>query len=244
MPIIEIAENAAALAEKAAHLCSQLAHQAIQARGRFVIALAGGSTPKVMYSLIAGSPDRFAVDWAHIHVCFGDERCVPPDHPDSNYRMVSETLLSLAPIPPGQVHRMSGELDPQAGAADYEAKLRLLFSGQNLPGFDLVLLGLGDDGHTASLFPGSPVLAETQRWVTSVEHTTPPPPLVTRLSLTFPAINASANVVFLVAGAAKQPILSKVLFSGAGRQDYPAQRVAPASGKLSWLIDKAAAGQG
>ena len=214
-------------------------------RGRFSVALAGGSTPKAAYALLA-SQDFAYLDWRRIHVFWGDERCVSPDHPDSNYRMARQALLDHVSIPAENVHRLQGEIPPKLAAADYEQELYAFFAPKDalIPQprtFDLVLLGMGDDGHTASLFPGSPGLQTTDHWVVAVEHNNPPPPLVTRLSLTLPAINAADQVIFLVAGAKKAVRLKQVLMPESGEPSLPAQLVQPISGQLNWLIDAQAA---
>ena len=238
MTKLHVFSTPAALADHAAERFAQLAYAAVSERGRFSVALSGGSTPRALHAHLAAAPLREAVAWDRVHVFWGDERCVPPDHPDSNYRMARETLLDHVPIPATQVHRMPGELPPAEAAAAYEADLRRFFGGADWPGFDLVLLGLGDDGHTASLFPGTPALAETQRWVVAnrVEK------LATwRITLTAPAINQAGQVMFLVAGAGKAERLREVL-RGPHRPDaLPAQLVQPVSGQADWFVDLAAA---
>ena len=227
-----------ALAEAAAEHVAQLAHAAVMDHGRFSVALSGGSTPRALHTRLAAEPWRDAVDWDRVHVFWGDERCVPPDHPDSNYRMARETLLDHVPIPPAQVHRMRGELSPAEAAAAYEAELRAFFPTVAWPAFDLVLLGMGDDGHTASLFPGTAALAETEHWVVAnrVEK------LETwRLTLTAPAINRAAHVLFLVAGTGKAERLRQVLRGPYQPTVLPSQLIRPVSGDLVWFVDRAAA---
>jgi 6-phosphogluconolactonase len=172
-----------------------------------------------------------------VHFFWGDERCVPPNHADSNYRMVAESLLNHVPALAENIHRVQGELAPSQAAEHYEAELRAFFG--ETPAFDLILLGLGEDGHTASLFPGSPALAESVRWVVAAQHTSPPLPLVSRVTLTFSVFNAARQVLFLVSGAGKAPRLAEIR---RGVPDLPAARIRPASGDLLWLIDQAAAG--
>jgi 6-phosphogluconolactonase len=200
------------------------------------VALSGGSTPKKLFEQLASPAVRAEVTWERMNFFFGDERCVPPDHKDSNYRMAHEALLSKVPVPAAQVHRMAGEMEPSRAASAYEAELRRAFSGLPLPRFDLVLLGIGEDGHTASLFPGTPALDETARWVVAnhVDQLD-----TDRLTLTFPVINAARRIVILATGAPKTDIIQAV-FSGAGR--YPVERVSPTDGELIWLLD-AQAGQ-
>lgn len=200
------------------------------------VALSGGSTPKKLFELLASPAVRPDVPWERMNFFFGDERCVPPDHKDSNYRMAQEALLSKVPVPSAQVHRMAGEREPAQAASAYEADLKRAFSGLPLPRFDLVLLGVGEDGHTASLFPETPALQETAHWVVAnhVDKLN-----ADRLTLTFPVINAARRVVILAAGASKADIVEAV-FSGGGR--YPIERVNPTDGELIWLLD-AQAGQ-
>ncbi|MFC1879090.1 6-phosphogluconolactonase [Chloroflexota bacterium] len=220
----------------AAHIID-LAKATIARQGLFSLALAGGSTPKEVYGLLT----KAELDWEYIHLFWGDERCVPPEHPDSNYRMVKESLLDHINIPPANIHRIQGELSPEQAALAYERVLEDFFpKGQS---FDLVLLGMGEDGHTASLFPGTPALKARRRWVAAVKHNQPPPPLVNRVSLTFPAINAARQVTFLISGAGKAERLKEVLGIPADAiSPFPVQYVHPHSNALLWLLDQAAAG--
>ena len=231
--------DADSLARAAAEHFVTLAAEAIAARGRFAVALSGGSTPRVTYTLLASDEFAARVDWSHVHVFWGDERCVPPDHPESNFRLADEALLSRVPIPSGNVHRVRGELDPEAAAQAYAAELHTFF-GAPWPRFDLVLLGMGNDGHTASLFPGSAALHETARSVVAVTAHYQDRP-VHRVTLTLPAINAARQILFLVTGATKAKILQAVLEGPEG--PYPAQRIRPTSGHLAWLVDVEAASQ-
>ncbi len=228
--------DAAALSHAAALYFAETAAQATAARGRFAVALSGGSTPRALYSRLARDEFRGRIPWAQAHFFWGDERCVAPDDPQSNYRMARETLLSHVPVPAANVHRMAGEdPDPQQAARRYEQELRVFF-GEGLPRFDLVLLGLGEEGHTASLFPGSPVLEEWERLVAA--------PYVEklgayRLTLTLPVLNAAARVAFLAAGENKRAILAQVLY-GKTTPPVPAQRVRPREGTLLWFVDEEA----
>ena len=238
MPSVQVVKDAPSLARVAAAQFVDRAAAAIAARGRFAVALSGGSTPRAMYTLLASDGLVHRVDWAHVHLFFGDERCVPPEHPDSNYRMVRETLLAHAPVPPGNVHRMRGEDAPAEAALAYEADLRAFFGSGTAPRFDLVLLGMGDNGHTASLFPGQPAVRERVRWVVAcyVDEVG-----MWRLTLTPVAINAAAEVTFLVAGAGKAAMLKRVLEGPYQPDLLPAQIVRPTDGVLRWLVDEAAA---
>jgi len=218
------------------------ARAAVERRDRFVLALSGGHTPRGLYALLAGDPAyRAAIPWDRTHVFWGDERHVPPDHPDSNYRMAREVLLDCVPLPDANVHRVFAE-DGDAGraAARYEQDLREFFRLEEaaLPQFDLVLLGLGPDGHTASLFPGARALEEMTRLVVA---TRPPASGADRITLTLPVLNHAACVTFLVAGADKAPVVRVVLEENPRDALLPAQRVRPV-GRLLWLLDSAAAG--
>jgi 6-phosphogluconolactonase len=231
-PNVHVFEAPQDLAEAAAESFAEEAAKSVRERGRFAVALAGGSTPKALYELLA-TEYRSALDWDKVHVFFGDERTVPPDHEDSNYRMAYDTLLSRVPV--GSVHRMRGELDPAEAAMLYEEELKRFFDGP--PRFDLILLGIGEDGHTASLFPGTPALDVTDRWV--VEN--PVEKLGTvRITLTVPAINAAKRVIFLVAGAGKARALKEILERDADPHKYPAKLIR-AEGGAEWMVDRAAA---
>jgi 6-phosphogluconolactonase len=214
-----------------------VAHAAasIDQRGRFSVALSGGSTPRRLYELLAAPAIAARISWPHVHVFWGDERCVPPAHPASNYRMADEALLAHVPLPAANVHRIAGEDDPEAAARAYEVTLRAAFPPER--SFDLVLLGLGEDGHTASLFPGQPPLVERHRWVMATHATQIEPPW--RITLTPVVLDAAATILFLVAGAAKAERLAEVL-EGAG-QALPAWHIRPTHGMLAWMADAAAA---
>ena len=238
---IQIVDDLSALSRAGADEFSRCAHEAIVARGRFSVALSGGSTPKSVYSLLAGDqndPVR-RLPWDKVHVFFSDERHVPPNDQQSNFRMANEALLSKVPIPRQNVHRVLTELDAEAAAADYDKQLHNFF--QSAPGewprFDLIMLGLGPEGHTASLFPGSKALNENSRWVVAnwVEKLN-----AYRITFTFPVINHAAEVLFLAAGEEKAEVLKEVLRPKPG-DNYPAQRIQPVSGCLLWIVDKSAA---
>jgi 6-phosphogluconolactonase len=236
MPELEILPDLHQLAEHAAGDCLRLMEETLRKSNRFALALAGGSTPKELYTRLAEAK----ADWERVHFFWGDERCLPPDHPDSNYCTAQETLLQHISIPSENIHRIMGENSAKDAAQAYEADLRRFF-GNELPRFDLILLGLGTDGHTASLFPGSPGVRARRRQAVPVRHTTPPPPLVDRVTLTLPVLNAAAQVIFLVAGRDKAETMAEVL-NGTHQPDrLPAQGVRPANGRLLWLADEAAA---
>lgn len=229
---VKILHDSAALAQTAAQEFHRLAETAVQERGRFSVALSGGNTPRAIYSILAS--EHKELPWDRIHVFFGDERHVPPDHPDSNFRMATESLLSRVPIPEKNVHRVHAELDAEAAAAEYNQQLCNFFALTNhdWPRFDLIFLGIGEDGHTASLFPGSKALTETSLRVMAnwVEKFT-----TFRITFTFPVLNHAAEAVFLVSGADKAQILNQVLRPGARK--FPAQYVQPENGRLLWLVD-------
>jgi 6-phosphogluconolactonase len=241
MPEIEILPESGTLAERAAEVFIALASSAVAARGRFSVALSGGSTPEAMYALLA-APDRSSlVDWSKSLLFVGDERIVPPDDPRSNFGLAKRTLLDRISIPPANLFPVPIHADAAASAQAYEEILRQAFgNGADVPVFDLILLGLGDDGHTASLFPGMPALHVTDRWVAG----TPPgvlPPSVDRVTLTFPVINAARHVVFLAGGEKKADTVCDVLAGNFAVEERPAVGVRPEHGELIWLLDKAAA---
>jgi 6-phosphogluconolactonase len=237
MTAIRILPDPQALAEAAARHVVERAQTAIRERGRFSIALSGGSTPRDLHLRLARPPLVDQIDWARVHVLFGDERCVPPDDERSNFRMANETLLSRVPIPPEQIHRMRGELPPEEAAADYERQLHALF-GDEPPRLDLILLGMGDNGHTASLFPGLSAVREQQRWVVA-EYVAEVS--MWRVTLTPVVLNLAREDVFLVAGAAKAEMLRQVLEGPYAPDKLPAQVVRPTLGEVIWMVDAAAA---
>ncbi len=241
MPDLIVASNADALADRAARAFLRASRTAIQLRGRFCVALSGGSTPQRMYARLSQLAFAGQVDWTRVFLFWGDERCVPPDHADSNYGAARQTLLVDAPIPDANIFRIRGELPVDQAARLYDAELRAFFVGENVPHLDLVLLGLGEDGHTASLFPESPALLETQPWASAVAHTDGLPPKVARVTLTLPVLNAAREIFFLVSGDKKAAILAKVLNTPASLEEiYPAQLVRPVSGRVAWLVDREA----
>jgi 6-phosphogluconolactonase len=237
--VVIVVNSAKELAEHAEARVVQAAREAVRDRGVFHVALAGGSTPRRLYERLAAARGDAALPWAETHVWFGDERAVGPEHDESNHRMAREALLRHVPVPAAQVHRMEGERDPDEAARRYEEALRreIPAGADGVPQIDLVLLGVGDDGHTASLFPGTAALDETTRlvaapWVEAVgAH---------RLTLTYPALNAARAVLYLVAGDDKAEAARAVLEPRAGEPRLPAAGVRP-SGQLVWLLDRAAA---
>jgi 6-phosphogluconolactonase len=235
-PIIDIVPNSSALAERAAQEFVGLAKKELQSKSRFTVALAGGSTPQQMYVRLREA----TLSWDHIDFFWGDERCLPLNDKDSNFHMVNEALLKFIPIPIENIHRILGEIPGEKAAKNYEDDLRRFF-GRAAPRFSLIILGLGSDGHTASLFPGSSAIREKSRWAVSVNHRVSPPPLVDRVTLTLPVLNAAAHVLFLVSGSEKAKLLSQVLHGQFKPDLFPAQAVKPVDGTLHWLVDQDAA---
>jgi 6-phosphogluconolactonase len=234
-PAVEILDDLAAVARRGAEwLLATIAANP----GRIAVALSGGSTPKLLYQLLAAPPLRDAAPWLRIHWFWGDERFVPPDDPKSNFRMVREAMLAAAPVPAANLHPIpTVGMTPEAAAAAYERELQSFYGAPTLdparPLFDAMLLGLGPDGHTASLFPGVAVLDERARWAAAVVGAQPEP----RITLTFPVIESSRAVAFLVSGAEKREVLTRVL---QGDPALPAARVRPV-GTLTFIVDRAAA---
>lgn len=225
--------DAAALAAAAAAFLLTSARAAVRARGRFSLVLAGGRTPESLYRLLAAPPLVKQIPWSSIHIFQGDERCVPPDHPASNYRLAAASLLSPGLIPAANIHRMRGEEpDPSQAAVEYQRQVEEFLAGE---GFDLVLLGMGPDGHIASLFPGSPWLKARDRLVAAVTEPTGDPPLP-RLTLTLPAINQAASALIMVTGPEKARIVDEIMRDRQVAADkYPAALVAPRD-QLCWLV--------
>jgi 6-phosphogluconolactonase len=229
-----------------ADFITELAAQAIAARGRFTLALSGGNTPRPVYTRLATLEYRERIDWSKVQIFFGDERCVPPDDPQSNYLMVKTALFDQAPLPEGNIHRIKGEDAPEQAAADYADALQRTFGGAAAAGgpppegFDLILLGMGDNGHTASLFPGLAVVTEPLRWVMAqyVEVVG-----MWRVTLTPVVINAARQVAFLVSGANKAEMLHRVLEGPYQPVVLPSQIIKPTRGELRWLLDAPAAAQ-
>lgn len=233
------------LSREAARIFRELAGERVNETGLFTVALSGGSTPANLYSILSSAPYDKKIPWNGVHLFFGDERCVEPAHPDSNYRMVSDTLISAIEIPGENIHRMEGELDPVVAARRYEEEIRRFFSenslldeGSGRPVFDLVLLGLGEDGHTLSLFPSTRALDEGERLVAEnhVERLKG-----WRLTLTLPVVNAASTVVFLVSGEGKARALKEVADGALSPAELPALGVRPLKGSVIWLVDEAAA---
>lgn len=226
----------ATLVESFAGMIHTLEASAIEKNGRFTIALSGGSTPRALYQFLATSKLPFS--WGKWHVCFGDERTVPPNHADSNYRMAKESLFEHVAIPENHIYRIHGELEPDQAAGHYETQLTKIFGDDDLPRFDLILLGMGDDGHTASLFPHTKALQETKKWVVAnfVQKLD-----TWRITLTVPVINNAQTIAFIVTGENKAERLNEVINGDYQPDTLPSQLIQPTNGQLLWIVDEAAA---
>ncbi len=235
--MIRVCANLDDLSHAAAELFATAARRAVAARGRFAVALAGGETPRLTYGILATLPYREKIPWSNVHIFWGDERCVPPDDPRSNALMARRVFLDQVPIPSAHIHPIVCAGDPQQNAAYYERLLRSFFA-DGTPRFDLVFLGLGEDGHTASLFPGSAALTEKERWTAVTARSGEE---FSRVTLTPVCLNRAAQLVFLVAGAAKAGVLHSVLAEETETLSLPARLIKPADGELVWLVDRAAA---
>jgi len=241
-PGIEVAAGPEDLAGRAARLFCHAARAAVTARGRFAVAISGGSTPRPVWARLAGPHHRDDLPWERIEFFWADERCVPPDHPDSNYRAARQTLLDRVPVDPARIHRVRGEAEPAVAAEEYDGELRrtLATGAGEPPRLDLALLGLGPDGHTASLFPGSAAL-ESSRLAEAVPAAIVLPPVVDRVTLTPVALNAARQVAFLVAGASKAPAVRAAIEGPHDPARCPARAISPPGGRALWLLDAAAA---
>lgn len=238
---IRIFPNLEELSHEAARLFRRVARDCAAKGGVFSVALSGGSTPRRLYELLGNMPCSEQVPWGNVHVFQVDERCVPSDYPESNYRMIRQALLARVPLPEVNCHRMAAEqADLEEAASQYAATLARVLPPKpgEAPRLDLVFLGMGADGHTASLFPGSPALQEKMLWVRAnfVEKLS-----TQRMTLTFPVLNAAAQIVFLVSGTEKSETLRRVLKGPLRPELLPAQRVRPVNGRVSWYVDQAAA---
>ena len=244
VPDIRIHSDSEAAAEAAATYVLETGKEAVRANGRFFIALSGGTTPETLYRSLTSPAfaDRF--DWSRTTFFFSDERCVPPDDPRSNYALADKTLFTPLRITPSQIYRMAGESrDPQAAASEYEQQLRLATktAPSAKPSLDLILLGLGEDGHTASLFPGAPVLRDHQRVIAATQSPKDPP---NRLTMTLGVINKASVIVFLVAGARKAGVVRAILYPKTeAERRLPASLVEPEEGRLIWFFDRGAAAE-
>ena len=237
--MIHVSKDATKASLASADLFVQTAREATARNGRFTVALTGGSSPVQLYKLLAAAPYRDEVPWGQTFVFWGDERAVPHSDDRNNARMAFNLLLDHVPVPPAQVYRMSGELPPDESAQQYEALLKTHFP-DGPPQFDLILLGMGDDGHTASMFPGTDVVHERERWVKEVFLTSQN---MYRITLTAPLLNQARRIVFQVFGANKAATLKRVLEGPYQPDQLPSQLIKPTSGELHWFLDEAAAGE-
>ena len=238
MPVL-IYPDKDTLSHAAAQHIVQIANESIVTHGRFTLALSGGSTPKMLYGLLGSEPYRSQIDWAQVEVFWSDERCVPPESEESNFHMAQEVLLNRVPLSPTQIHRMPADLpDRDAASRDYSLEIQKVFGTNRVPSFDLLQLGMGPEGHTASLFPHQPSLHEQERLVMPVTVPKPPPP---RLTFTPPLLNAASHVLCLVTGADKADAIQAVLEGPYQPDEYPAQIVRPTKGEVTWMLDTSAA---
>jgi 6-phosphogluconolactonase len=244
---VELFPSAAELTIAAAERFVSAARAAMALTGRFVVALSGGSTPRALYATLASAAYAARVQWPNVHIFWGDERCVGPDDEASNYRMTRDMLLDHVPVAAANVHRIRGEDPPMAAALQYERELRAEFAtptgeprGERGSRFDLVLLGLGTNGHTASLFPRLHAVREQTRWVAAEEVSSEE---MWRVTLTPPILNDAAEAIFLVSGSGKAAILHRVLYGARDIDELPAQVIAPHGGRLLWMVDAAAAAE-
>ena len=248
MKTLKIFPDVDSLARNAAEQFVKVAVSAITKRSRFAVALSGGATPQKMYSLLATEAFSSKLAWEYVHIFWCDERCVPPGHRDSNFGLVQKLLLKHIPLPPDNIHRIRGENEPKKAAIQYEQELQSFFimhnkrrgvaPGEFTPNFDLILLGLGEDGHTASLFPGTAALRARRRWVIANEVDTLND---WRITLTPVIINMAAHILFLVSGRKKANPLQQVLYGQYLPTLLPSQLIKPVNGRLLWMVDEAAA---
>ena len=237
MPRLHVMRSHEEASRTAAQMVADLSARSLASRGKFSIALSGGSTPRLLYELLASPPHLGSIRWDCWSVFWSDERCVPPDHEASNYRMAKEALLDHVPVPSGNVYRMQGEGVPHVAAREYEELLKGYFHSPE-PSFDLILLGIGDDGHTASLFPGTLALAERSRLVL---HNWVPDQQAYRITFTLPLINAARIIAFLGTGESKADVLRRVLEPAPGESPLPATMVQPSSNSVHWFLTQDAA---
>jgi len=237
-PNVEIFNNQADLIKRASEIFISVTNESVVKNGRFLTAFSGGSTPKALFQLLATPAYVSQIDWLHTHVFWGDERLVPPDDPGSNYKLAMDTLLTHVPIPVENIHRAKGELDVKTAVSDYVQQLqRLALPNQTVPQLDLALMGLGSDGHTASLFPGPIPAAENTQPVLAVTANYDGRP-AQRITLTPLIFNAARHILFLVTGEKKATALAAVLNRQDSPEKWPAQRIQPQNGTVTWLVDE------
>ena len=240
-PKIQIHKNLQELSIAAAELFTASAEQSVASRGRFLAALSGGGTPKPLHEMLASDPYQDKVEWKKTHIFWGDERCVPNNDPGNNYFQARQALLDRVPLPVENIHRVISELEPEEAALDYASQLKDFAEAPHAwPRLDLVILGMGDDGHTASLFPGSQVEIASPTVAVTANYQDRP---ARRVSLTPLVINAARRVIFLVSGQSKAETLARILNGEYQPELLPAQRIRPTDGEVIWLVDEAAAGK-
>ena len=237
---IEVLADLEALSLRAASIFVSASRNSIAKKKRFAVAISGGSTPRRLYTLLGSDAYRHRVDWQYVHFFWADERCVPRDDEASNFRTAFDTLLSKIALPDENIHQIKGEEAPDKAARDYEEEIRRFFGESERPGFDLIILGMGEDGHTASLFPGSKSIEETVRLAIPVYLEEPGK---NRITLTLPVLNNADQILFLVTGPSKAAVLSEILGEREKKKWYPARFIHPAHGNMTWLIDQEAAGK-
>ncbi len=240
LPEVHILPNETAAAAEVAAFLSRTITTTLQTQPLFRLVLSGGSTPRTLYRTLAATPWASHIPWPRMQFWFGDERAVPPDHAESNYAAAASALFGPLGIPDGQIFRMHGEWEPEEASRDYESRVRktLLNEPPTIPTFDTILLGLGEDGHTASLFPNSPALAEQTRLIVP---SVSPVGTAKRMTMTYPVLNHARIVLFLVTGAKKAAIVKRILEQAGGDPPLPAARIRPTNGQLLWYLDDAAA---
>jgi len=237
-PHVRIFPDPETLSRSAADFFSDLARKAIVSQGRFVVALSGGSTPRRMYQILGSNVYQGNIAWKQVHLFWADERCVPGHHPESNFKLVADTILSDVDIPRENIHRIRGEDMPDRAALEYEQDIRSLFKSTSLPVFDLIVLGAGEDGHTASLFSNSAALRENVRLAVPVYLE---PPKLNRVTLTLPVLNHATHALFLASGPAKAMVIREIIENG-NPKNYPAGLIHPERGGVIWYVDREAAG--
>jgi 6-phosphogluconolactonase len=230
---IQIYPDLETISRKAADIFLQISGKYIEDKGRLAVALSGGSTPKRFYELLGSEPYSKRIDWRHIHFFWADERCVPPEHQDSNYRLAFDAFLSKIPLPEENIHRIKGEEEPQKEAGEYEQDIQRFFGDSHLPVFDLIILGIGEDGHIASLFPGSQSMSEEKHLADFVDNREKKYP---RITLTLPVLTNAENVLVLVSGKSKAVIVKKVISEK--DESLPASLLTKGKGNLLFLLDK------
>jgi 6-phosphogluconolactonase len=235
---IEVLSDLEALSHRAASIFLDASKNSIKTQKRFAVALSGGLTPRRMYTLLGSKSYHDKIEWRHVHLFWADERCVPKENEESNFRLAYESFLSKISVPASNIHRVKGEEDPEKAGKDYENDMRKFFGISGIPVFDLTILGMGEDGHTASLFPDSKALEEKIRLALPVYMKRPK---CDRVTLMLPILNNSAQILFLVSGPSKANIVNEILGKEGKKERYPAGLINPSRGNIIWLIDRQAA---